>query len=343
MPPAWSFPTPTTPPPSSDAPVAGGQPKAQASDAPVAGGQPKAQEHPRERGFSLLAAIWAMALLAFLAVLVVQSSGRHAAHVRLARDLAIAEAAADAGVTLAILDLMAAREERRRVRRFALGGAAVRCRLEDGVALAIAVADEAGRVDLNQADERLLVALVMGLGADRARARQHAAAIADFRDRDDSKRTDGAEAPDYRAAGRDGPKNAPFAHIDELAQVLGLEPDDVARLRPHVTIFSALPGLDPGAASDALKEILARGAAEFGLVVGSRRDALPAAFAVASPNRVYRVSAEAHTAGAVYHREAVLQLGEARDAYDFRAWRRAGLPLLPAAMTAEEVAALVPC
>jgi general secretion pathway protein K len=47
------------------------------------------------------------------------------------------------------------------------------------------------------------------------------------------------------AAGRSySPRQAPFAHVNELALVLGLPPALVERALPFVTVFSGAPGVD---------------------------------------------------------------------------------------------------
>lgn len=292
-----------------------------------------------ERGFSLLLALWALALLAFLAIVVSQSSGRHAQHIRFEMDFAKADAAASAGVSLAVVDLMAGREDSGWRRRFPLGGAAVTCRLDDATTLAIAIEDDAGKVDLNAASERLLTALLAGSGLDVARARRLAAAIADFRDADDTKRPEGAEAADYRDAGlAHRPKNAPFEVVEEVLQVLGMAREDADAIGPYTTLHSGLPGLDPAAVSPALKAVIAKGSAELGLATGGS-DKLPTAFTAVSPRRSFTVHAQATTSGMIFHRIAVVQLGDDRNMHFIRAWRRADVPLDTGATAGE----LPPC
>ena len=67
----------------------------------------------------------------------------------------------------------------------------------------------------------------------------------DWRDADDLKRPNGAEEPEYRAAGLDyKPANAPFQAIEELQLVLGMRPDIYRRLAPSITVFSRSPGVN---------------------------------------------------------------------------------------------------
>ena len=78
-------------------------------------------------------------------------------------------------------------------------------------------------------------------------------AIADFRDKDDLERLNGAEDSAYSAAGRDyGPKNARFETVDELRRVLGVTPDIYRPLAPLVTVHSGRRGINPVTAPHAL-------------------------------------------------------------------------------------------
>lgn len=280
-----------------------------------------------ERGFSLLLAIWALALLAFLAIVVSQSSGRHARHIRLDLDLARTEAAASAGISLAIVDLMAGREDSGWRRRFPLGGPPTGCTLDEGTALYVAVEDDGGKVDLNVASERLIIALFAGTGLDVSRARRLAAAIADYRDTDESRRPDGAEAGDYRDAGlAHRPKNAKFEAVEELLLVLGMTRADAEAVGPHITLHSGLQGIDPAAVSPALKAIISKGSAELGIAT-SGGDKIPVPFTAVSTRRVFTVRAQAVSSGTTFHRLAVVQLGDDRNVHLIRAWRRPDQPM----------------
>ena len=74
---------------------------------------------------------------------------------------------------------------------------------------------------------------------DQAQAHDLAAAIADWRDGNTTVRPGGAEADAYYQAGHDyGPRNGPFASIQELQLVLGMTPPLYAKLAPLVTIWS---------------------------------------------------------------------------------------------------------
>jgi general secretion pathway protein K len=101
----------------------------------------------------------------------------------------------------------------------------IKVQIETPAGLArVTVERERGRIDLNTADERLVLALFASNGWKQPQAREMAARIADWTDADDEPREYGAEVADYFAAGRPyGPRNGPFESVEELRQVLGSE------------------------------------------------------------------------------------------------------------------------
>src|SRR5262245_60462369 len=119
----------------------------------------------RQRGFVLIVVLSALGLLAVVAASFAQIARSHVKAVHAAGESARAEALADAGVQLVILDLVGAREAHPSPRRFQLDGTPLSCRLGgDDATLTVVLQDEAGKVDINIATEPLLRALAVGLG-----------------------------------------------------------------------------------------------------------------------------------------------------------------------------------
>ncbi len=198
--------------------------------------------------------------------------------------------------------------------------------------LVIRVQDAAGKINLNLASERLLMALFTGLGTSRVAASGYTDAIIDFRDADNDRRLAGAEKPEYLAAGRTfGPKNAPLDSLEELNEILGLDVDIVTAMLPHVTVHSGLAGLDPRFTTAQLTELLARGLEELPAAssqsLGSGR--LPAEFAARSTQRVLLTKVSAVLASGVsFVREAVIELPPDRNKLpSYLAWKRGYLTL----------------
>ena len=97
---------------------------------------------------------------------------------------------------------------------------------------------EAGRIDLNSAPKELLAGLFAGLGAKYSNAEYYAERIIGWRTAQDPDQRN-EETSAYRTAGLAyGPRQGPFAHVGELALVLGLPPFLVERALPFVTVFS---------------------------------------------------------------------------------------------------------
>ena len=103
----------------------------------------------------------------------------------------------------------------------------------------IRVEDEAGKINPNTAPPQLLQALLQRVGVADEMSASLAAAIADWRDDDPTVSPGGAKAPQYIAAGKNyGPPQEPFQSVAELADVLGMTPDILVRLAPHMSIYN---------------------------------------------------------------------------------------------------------
>jgi general secretion pathway protein K len=295
------------------------------------------QEPRGQRGFVLLVVLSVLGLLAVVAASFGQVARNHMKLAAVASEGARAEALADAGVHIVILDLVAARDAPSPTRRFALDATPLSCSIGgDGAIVTLAVQDEAGKVDLNIATPALLRALVLGLGLSGGEAAVDA--ILDYRDEDDNRRISGAERPEYLAAGRPhGPRNGPFLTVEELSSALGVTQADAARLRPFVTIHSGLAAIDANVASEALVDILARGLREGGPSLadaglqrsdlegmGEPGSRLPPQFLAASTRRAFAVRAQARTAtGATFVREAIVEfVAPSSPAFALRRWYR---------------------
>jgi len=137
----------------------------------------------------------------------------------------------------------------------------------DDAKVNITIVDEDGKVDLNAASGDVLTGLFKAAGAPDDKARDLAAAVQDWRRPGDAASPNGAKKPQYEAAGLAyGPRNGPFATVEEARMVLGMDAATWAAVAPALTIWSgrerpntehaqplalaAIPGLgDAGAAA----------------------------------------------------------------------------------------------
>lgn len=216
-----------------------------------------------EHGFVIVAVLWILAALSALATIfsVYLSNSAQALAVN---DTGLqAEALVSASIELTSYQLGLAVDSARPLQgsfQFRLGGADI----------LVSFVSEASRIDLNLAPKELLAGLLSGLGADQEDAKQYADRIVGWRTPPKPDSADD-EVSLYRAAGLAySPRQAPFAHVNELALVVGLPPALVDRALPFVTVFSgrpkvnalvappeviaALPGMTPSGLKQFLRE-----------------------------------------------------------------------------------------
>lgn len=257
----------------------------------------------RERGFALLIVLWTLVLLTLVGTAVTaagRSEARLALNVRLA---AAAQAAADGAVADAAFHLVDATP-----RHWAADGSARTVR-RPGTVVELRLDSEAGKVNPNTAQPPLLEALLRAVGADGRTAATVAAAMVDWRY---PNAQGAAQEQRYRTAGLDYmPPQARFQSLDEIGLVLGMTPDLLARLQPHLSLFHD-GDPDPVRADPVVRRAMASLGAD------------PAAAAAAAPDdSVVSVTATATVDGGTrFERHAVIQVGAQKDGTLFRilAW-----------------------
>src|SRR5258706_14843407 len=200
----------------------------------------------RQRGIALVLVIWVAVLLLVVASSFILERRSETLVVRNSASMARAEAIADAGVNRAVFEI------------YRIGPSAEQWKPDgtaydwsfDGAAVKVEIRDESAKIDINTAPDLLLRGLFVSAGVADDEAVKLVDAILDWRDADSLKRPNGAEEPEYRAAGLSyRPANAPFQAIEELQLVLGMRPDIYRRIAPSITVFSRQPGVNPQLAS----------------------------------------------------------------------------------------------
>lgn len=199
----------------------------------------------RQRGIALLLVLWACALLAILLGGFAVMARTEALESRHAFDAVQAHYAAEAGLNRAIYGLLQSDPQRRWVAdgrdyTFAF----------DGAKVSVSATDEAGKVDLNSATPQVLQRLLVAAGDDPRAAQQLTQQIVDWRS---FAMTDGQRQQrrlPYQVAGLDyGPRDGPFATVEEAQLVLGMPPRLFRAIRPVLTIWSGRATPDPALAS----------------------------------------------------------------------------------------------
>ena len=271
----------------------------------------------KQSGVALILVLWITVLLTVIAAGFAYSMRTEALAARNAVALAQARSLADGAVSRIAFELMRPRA----VPETWQADGAVHYWQEDGASVAANAVDESGKIDLNTASDALLKNLFQtAAGTDADTAARLVDAIGDWKDADDMKRPQGAEAPEYQAAGLAyKPANALFETVAELQRVLGMTPALYAAVADSLTVFSRQPGVNPAYASRTV--LLALPNATQDVVdpyIAQRTDALAQrlplpAFPIAAgaaPVNAWRIRAEVTTAdGASFIRDAVIRPG----------------------------------
>jgi general secretion pathway protein K len=199
----------------------------------------------QQRGVALLLVLWACTLLAILLGGYAALARTEGLQARYQFAQTQAHYAAEAGVMRAVYGLYDVSPKQRwigdgRLYRFRYGEATV----------SVSAVGESGKVDLNTASPQLLQGLFVAVGMDPAQALALAGHAADWRS-PASGEAAAAQRAAYAAAGRDyGPRNLPFASVEELQMVLGMTPAIYRQVAAVVTIWSGSPSPDPNTAPD---------------------------------------------------------------------------------------------
>lgn len=197
-----------------------------------------------DRGIALIAVLWLVLLLSVIAGSLLMLTRTE---LGLSRNLVLAaqaRALAEGGVHIAAQVLLDADP----AMRWVADGRSYGIEMEAGN-LTVAAQEVSGLIDVNAAAPELLAGLFQAVGIDEEEAIILADRVADWRDPDDDRRPNGAEAGDYET---DGPEirvgNAPFLTPDEIQRVPGVTTDLWRRIAPAVTVYSRRAGVSPATA-----------------------------------------------------------------------------------------------
>ena len=297
----------------------------------------------RARGVALVLVLWTVTLLTVIASSFAYTSRTETLLSRNQVASVRAQVLADAGIERALYELFKPASDAQRWKP----DGNIKAWTFDGVTVRIMVRDESAKIDINRAPEALIQGLLKNSGLNDEEAARLTDEIADWRDADDFRRANGAEARDYEDAGRGyTPANGAFETIDELRLVLHMTPEVFNKIGGMLTVHSARSGFNslsaapgvlyaiPGVDRDAVAQFVAQRER-------ARAENQPLApFAPALPytsvnNAVYNIVAEAETEdGSVFARETSVQLNPPGQVTHFT-WREAER-LPPSAPAASE-------
>jgi general secretion pathway protein K len=272
----------------------------------------------RQRGVALILVLWLTILLSVIASAFAYSMRTETLAARNAVSLAQARGLADGAVMRMAFELM-----RPRTLNETWQADGQPHYWDEGDAhIAANAIDESGKIDLNSASDALLKGLFQTAGGlDVDAAQRIVDVVDDWKDADDLRRPNGAEAPDYQAAGlKYKPANASFENVAELQRVLGMTPALYAAVADHLTVFSKSPGVNPafatrpvllaipGSTPEVVDTYLAQ--RQNALANGLPAPPFPVQGGAAGPTNLWRIRAEATMAdGVTSIREAVIRPG----------------------------------
>lgn len=197
-----------------------------------------------QTGIALVIVMWMLVLLTVLAAGYTATMRTETRLTAQQLHAAQARALAEAGVWLAVNDLMEPEQQRKWIEN----GAANDLDLLDG-SVELRIQDQSGLIDLNTARRELLQGLFKSIELDDD-VSGVVDSILDWRDRDNLIRVNGAEDADYRQAGfAHEAKDGPFNSVDELRRVMGMTEAIYDKVRPALTVYSHTPGINPDVAT----------------------------------------------------------------------------------------------
>jgi general secretion pathway protein K len=257
-----------------------------------------------DNGFVLLIVLWWLAFLLFVVAQIAAATRTAILISSNIRTSAVAEAQADGAVSRAIFEVLAQR-----------WGADGTIHLVRGpqVISEVRIEDEGGKIDPNVAPVVLLQALLSECGAPPKTATVLGIAIFEWRSLDMLQSAGTEKASRYRAAGRSyAPPNTRFVSVDELGLVLGMTPELLTCLEPHVSVDS----LSVPSVQIATDRVVRQALAE-----AYPNDAAQQVAAVAPQVEVIRITATAREAGGgQFRRVAVVRVAptEPDDNFTYR-------------------------
>jgi general secretion pathway protein K len=297
-------------------------------------GRSRAAASASQRGIALVLVLWVIALLATIAMAVVNTSRTEGNLARNRVEEARFRAAAEAAVSMTVLRLNSAAEED----HWLPDGQPHDWRF-GGLDLRVHVFNESSRMDLNRTQPELLQRLFEALGLDELESEALAGAIGDWRDQDSSVLIVGAEDDEYESEGMPfGSRDAPFTSVEELNEVLGVSKYLYRVLAQQVTVHSSSGRIDASYASPEVLMALGREeeaarVAELLAEEGQTADTQPDERGLAGP--VYRIRVDAVGPSAGQSATTLLRVGRGRDNGFVVYWRRFDW-LLPQAPVASE-------
>jgi general secretion pathway protein K len=203
----------------------------------------------RQKGLALVIVLWVLSLLTIMAGSFALSMRRETSIIEGIRNNAQAVAIAGSGIAMAEMMLLNPDQNK----RWRADGSIYQIDSVD-TRVRVQLLSEAGKIDINNADQTLLQGLMAQAPVDAEQQTRIVNAILDWRDQDDLEHLNGAEKKEYQDAGLSyQPRNNPFQSIEELQLVLGMNESVYKWIEALVTVYSGQQQVD---LQHAAKEVL---------------------------------------------------------------------------------------
>jgi len=269
---------------------------------------------------ALVSVLWGIALLSIIALSFLSSgttSYRIAANLT---EAAKVDAVAEGAVTRAVLALL----DTRPARRWRVDNVAYTLELQ-GQPVKVSLQDELGRIDLNYADQALLLRLFQSAGGlDIDSATRLVDRILDWRSEGTFRK--GPNAGDYDAIGSPSLiRHGAFQSVDELKLIVGVTTNLFRSVEPALTVYSGSQFFDPRVAPrEALLALSTMDDAKVDAIILSRHDGdgpVPTT-AITLAGHAFTVRIELERSNGALVREAVIRLtDDSRNPYWFLSWK----------------------
>lgn len=196
--------------------------------------------HSQQKGIALVLVLWVALLMSVIAGGFALSARTESVQSRILFNQVQAEFLAEAGLNRAVFELRNPDPET----RWIADGRSYEFTLDE-TKINVQITDESGKIDLNLANEELLVGLFASVGVEFDEALALSDKIQDWRDPDEETRLAGAEDADYFSAGyTHGAKDAPFDTVPEILQVMGMSYELYRKIEPAITVYSGRGNLN---------------------------------------------------------------------------------------------------
>ncbi len=197
-----------------------------------------------QRGVALLLVLWACTLLAIMLGGYAALARTEGLQARYQFAQTQAHYAAEAGLMRAIYGLQDPQMKQRWI-----GDGRAYAFEYDHARVVIHAIDEGGKVDLNTDTPEVLQQLFHVAGLAPEQAKLLASRVVDWRNAPTVSGEGDSQRAMYAAAGRSyGPRNGPFATVQEVQMVLGMTPSLYRRVAPVLTIWAGNTSPDPNTA-----------------------------------------------------------------------------------------------